>query len=84
MGFTPQQVNDMSVWQFNAVAIGFAQQYEASGLSASEKDELWDWLQSKDDAPAAHRRPKGNGHSGASTSTVQTVYPATQGQTVRS
>lgn len=55
MGYRPEDVDRMSVWQFNAAAIGWSKQYE-TGMSEGEKDEIWQWLQSKDDVPAAHRR----------------------------
>lgn len=57
MGYTPQEIEAMSVWQFNAVALGWARQYETSGISEHEADELWTWLQKKDDVPLAHARP---------------------------
>lgn len=46
MGFSPQQVNEMSVWQFLAASEGYikANSPEDGGLSEKEKDELWDWL----------------------------------------
>jgi len=46
MGFTPQQVNQMSMWQWMAAAEGFiaANSPEETGLSPSEVDELWEWL----------------------------------------
>jgi len=42
MGFTPQQVGDMSMWQFMAAADGYA---KAHGAEDSEKpsDEFLDW-----------------------------------------
>ncbi|MDW9473609.1 MULTISPECIES: hypothetical protein [Sinorhizobium] len=52
MGFTPQQVNAMSMWQFAAAFDGYV---KANGggeekMSNAEADDLWKWLQSKDDA----------------------------------
>ena len=42
MGFTPQQVGEMSMWQFMAAADGYA---KAHGSEDSEKpsDEFLDW-----------------------------------------
>ncbi|MFC5584435.1 hypothetical protein ACFPOD_04875 [Nitratireductor kimnyeongensis] len=50
MGFTPQQVNEMSVWQYLAAVDGYmaAHAGEQDGLSGSEVDELWEWMQEKD------------------------------------
>ncbi|MBD9573582.1 MULTISPECIES: hypothetical protein [unclassified Ensifer] len=47
MGFTPQQIRAMSMWQFMAALDGFiaANSPEDTGLTAKEADELWDWLE---------------------------------------
>jgi hypothetical protein len=47
MGFSPQQVNAMSVFEYMAALDGFI---KANGqadktLSDREKDELWEWVQ---------------------------------------
>jgi len=49
IGFTPQQVNGMSVWQFMAAVDGYVQaNTEGDGsLNGREADELWEWMQSK-------------------------------------
>ncbi len=49
MGFTPQQINDMSIWQYASALEGYiaANSTEDAGLSDKETDELWDWLQAK-------------------------------------
>lgn len=46
MGFTPQQVNDMSMWQFMAAVDGYieANASDDVALTAKEVDELWSWL----------------------------------------
>lgn len=46
MGFTPQQVNEMSVWQFMAALDGYiaANSPEDKGLTTKEADELWEWV----------------------------------------
>lgn len=47
MGYTPQQVNDMSLWQFMAAVDGYIAANTPEnerGLSDKEKDELWNWL----------------------------------------
>ncbi len=50
MGFTPQEVNGMSVWQFLAAADGYIQANSSeeggSRLTEAEKDELFEWVQS--------------------------------------
>lgn len=42
MGFTPQQVRAMSVWQFMAAVDGYvkANSSEDAGLTSTEKDEI--------------------------------------------
>jgi hypothetical protein len=54
MGFTPRDINDMSLWQFEAVCEGWAKQYGDEGLSETQADELWEWLQSKELGATAH------------------------------
>ena len=46
MGFAPDQVGQMSVWQFMAAFDGYvkANSKDDGGLSDSEVDELADWL----------------------------------------
>lgn len=50
MGFTPQQVDQMSMWQFMAAADGYskANSPDTGALSAKEADELWEWLEDKE------------------------------------
>ncbi len=47
MGFSPQQVRAMSVWQFSAAWEGFvaANSPEDHGLSEKEADDLWSWIE---------------------------------------
>jgi hypothetical protein len=50
MGFSPQQVDRMSVWQFMAALEGFVSAHDPDGekrLTEGEKDDLWQWLQEK-------------------------------------
>lgn len=52
MGYSPQQVNAMSMWQFYAAVDGFVKSRQSGGkLSDTEKDGLWDWLQTMDGQP---------------------------------
>lgn len=47
MGFSPQQVNQMSMWQYFAAVNGYIEANtpkDNAKLSASEVDELADWL----------------------------------------
>lgn len=47
MGFTPQQVGEMSVWQYMAALDGYVAANTPEGergLSKAEEDELADWL----------------------------------------
>jgi len=48
MGFSPQQVDAMSMWQFMAAADGYVKANSSSDneLSSSEVDELWEWINS--------------------------------------
>lgn len=48
MGFSPQQVREMSIWQFTAAWDGFVQANspEDKGLSDAEVDDLWEWIES--------------------------------------
>jgi hypothetical protein len=46
LNLSPQQVDQMSMWQFFALVAG--QIDGGHSLSAGEADELWDWLKSKD------------------------------------
>lgn len=50
MGFTPQQVNSMSMWQFMATVEGYAKANGAdeSKMSDKEADHLFEWLKSKE------------------------------------
>lgn len=52
MGFSPQDVDRMSAWQFMAALEGFVSANDPDGdktLSTGEADELWTWLQGKAD-----------------------------------
>lgn len=46
MGFSPQQINEMSVWQYMAAIDGYikANSSDDGELSAAEIDDLWKWL----------------------------------------
>ena len=51
MGFSPQQIDRMSVWQYLAALDGYIAANNpdaANSLSADEIDELWAWLESKE------------------------------------
>lgn len=48
MGFTPQQVNDMSMWQFFAALNGYIAANTPKGsekLSEKEADDLFAWIE---------------------------------------
>lgn len=50
MGFTPQQIDRMSVFQYLAALDGFVEAHggdKANALSGDEADDLWQWLQAK-------------------------------------
>jgi hypothetical protein len=50
LGFTPQEVNAMSMWQFLTALDGHQKNKgdDAQKMSSAEADELWEWLQSKE------------------------------------
>lgn len=50
MGFTPAQVNEMSMWQFMAAIEGYAKvnNPEDDSISDQEVDEIWEWMKSKE------------------------------------
>lgn len=43
----------MSVWQFETALAGYVEAHSSSsgGMSEREKDEVWEWMQSKGDVP---------------------------------
>lgn len=48
MGFTPQQVDDMSMWQFFAALNGYIEANtpkQANKLTDAEADDLFDWIE---------------------------------------
>jgi hypothetical protein len=48
LGYTPQQVQAMSVWQFMAALDGYAKAHDpeaGKALSNTEKDDLWAMVQ---------------------------------------
>lgn len=48
MGYTPEQVNRMSVFEFMSASLGFQKAHgNDNELSAEEADDLWDWMQKK-------------------------------------
>jgi len=47
LGFTPQDVGKMSVWQFRAAVEGYRKAHDpdaGKGLSEAEADDLFDWI----------------------------------------
>lgn len=54
MGFTPQQVNEMSMWQYFAALHGYIEANspkEANKLSESEAEDLFDWIDQASSGP---------------------------------
>lgn len=50
MGFTPQEIDRMSPWQYAAAVEGYRAHHDPEAgkeLSGDEADELWDWLKGK-------------------------------------
>lgn len=52
MGYSPQQINAMSIWQFMAVLDGYIRHNEPDDgkLSGGEIDDVWKWMQEKEGA----------------------------------
>jgi len=51
MGFSPQQVDAMSVWQYMTAVEGYQRANDPEAgqeLTVSEADDLWNWIQSRD------------------------------------
>ena len=54
MGFSPQQIDEMSLWQINAVFEGWNKAHSTEDekpghkLSEKEKDDIWSWMQEKE------------------------------------
>lgn len=50
MGFAPDQIDRMSLWQFMACVEGYmkANGSGGGGLSESEQDEIWEWMKTKE------------------------------------
>lgn len=47
MGFSPREIDAMSIWQFQAAVDGYRAAHEPDGdkgLSDTEADELADWI----------------------------------------
>lgn len=46
MGFSPQQINEMSMWQFMAAVDGYVQANspDDGSLTTKERDELAEWM----------------------------------------
>jgi len=54
MGFTPQQIDEMSLWQYFSALNGYLAAHtpkDAKKLSAREADELWEWVLDMDAPP---------------------------------
>lgn len=49
MGFSPVEVDQMSMWQLLVTIEGWAEARAATegGISPQEADDLWQWLQEK-------------------------------------
>lgn len=51
MGFSPVEVDRMSMWQFFAACEGYRQAHDPEAgkeLSNAEVDEIWAWMQGSD------------------------------------
>ena len=53
IGFTPQEVNEMTMWQFMAAVDGYVtanSSEDNKGMSKKEQDDVWRWMQTKGNA----------------------------------
>ena len=51
IGFTPQELNEMSLWQSMQVIEGVRKANDPNAgkeLSQAEVDDVWEWMQSKE------------------------------------
>ncbi|MGR9420665.1 hypothetical protein [Rhizobium leguminosarum] len=50
LGFTPQDVKSMSMWEFMAALEGYVKANSADDgkLSSAEVDDVWTWMQGKE------------------------------------
>lgn len=54
MGFTPQQVDAMSLWQWLAALNGYADAHsgkDGAKLTEAEAEDLFDWIEANDNGP---------------------------------
>lgn len=61
MGFTPQEIDGMSMWQYLAALEGWvksntSEDGENKTISTKQADEIWDWMQTKQDVPLSSMR----------------------------
>lgn len=52
IGFSPEQVKDMSIWEFNAALVGYANAHSSADknkLSEEEATDLFDWIEAGND-----------------------------------
>lgn len=63
MGIAPAEAKKLTVWELGAITDRWMEAHEpadkpGSRLSPTEKDELWDWMQTKK-MPLSHRKTNG-------------------------
>ena len=57
MGFSPQQVDAMSMWQYFSVLDGWNKANDpdaGKSLSSAEVDDLWSWMEQKRQGDPLH------------------------------
>jgi hypothetical protein len=65
IGIRPSEAKKLSLWEFGEIMNFWADAHAqaSGGMSEDEKDEVWDWLQAKQDVPLKlSRRRKLNGN----------------------
>lgn len=65
MGIMPSEFKRMTVWELNAVTERWVEAHTPSDgpgsrLTPDERDEIWDWMQTKN-IPLSHRKSNGAG-----------------------
>lgn len=58
IGRSPQEVDEMSMWQLQVAADGWIKANgggEGDGLSSEEKEDIWNWMEEQPAVPVSSR-----------------------------
>jgi hypothetical protein len=63
MGVAPSELKRMTVWEFGAVADRWMEAHDTGehGMSNSEKDEIWEWMQTQPKVPLTLKNGRADG-----------------------